>query len=81
MKTGYVGYRFLTIYFLFYCAALFSWYITHLVAGVFTSEGNWKFLIKDVQVASEARCQREVRTQQVSQMEKELSFIGVTCEE
>lgn len=25
MKTGYVGYRFLTIYFVFYCAALLLW--------------------------------------------------------
>lgn len=53
MKTGYVGYRFLTIYFLFYCAALFSWYITHLVAGGFTSEGNCE--VSDKRCASSKR--------------------------
>lgn len=49
MKTGYVGYRFLTIYFLFYCAALFlvvyNTLFFFLVAGGFTSEGDCEVLV------------------------------------
>lgn len=64
MKTGYVGYRFLTIYFLFYCAALFLWYITHFSCRWFH---QWRrllgffffFWLKVVQVASKAWCRRK----------------------
>lgn len=39
-----------------------------------------KYLVKVVQVASEAWCRRAVRTQKVSRTKKEKSFIGVTHE-
>lgn len=60
---------FLIIYFLFYCAALFLWYITHFSCRWFHQWRRlWSTLVKVVQVASKAWCWRKVGTQNVSRM-------------
>lgn len=55
MKTGYVGYRFLTIYFLFFIVLHFLlWYITHFSCRWFHQWRRlWSIWLKVVQVSKQ----------------------------